>query len=331
LQKAKTLQGHVPDEALDPFWTLTGYFNALRELAGTLSLYRQDIQEWLKHRKADPMRDLDEYGKLELSSRVHSTDLPAMLKKLEGRLPTALDAVLATSMFGTGVDIDRLSLMVVHGQPKTTASYIQATGRVGRQVSGLVVVFFRATRPRDLDHYEFFTGYHRALYRYVEPITVAPFSPRARERALGPLSVILLRQARQINGNPLDELWRVQQRRPQSRYYAGARIMKDKRYQPEVKSISVIFEQRAQSQPEGRIPPKGITSQETESEIDRWYNLAQRSQDENSLVYYELSINSLPQRNVILGDPQHRQLFEQAFENVPQSLRDVEETTTFQE
>ena len=103
-------------------------------------------------------------------------------------------------MFGTGVDVERLGLMVVHGQPKTTASYIQATGRVGRRSGGLVVTFFRASRPRDLDHYEFFTGYHHALYRYVEPITVSPFSPRARERALGPLSVVLLRHAANIGG-----------------------------------------------------------------------------------------------------------------------------------
>jgi ATP-dependent helicase YprA (DUF1998 family) len=122
-------------------------------------------------------RVLDENRRLELSSRASSTNLPILLQKLEFSLPQAQDSVFATSMFGTGVDIDRLSLMVVHGQPKTTASYIQATGRVGRKTSGLVLAFFRASRPRDLDHYEFFTGYHRALYRHVEPVTVAPFSP----------------------------------------------------------------------------------------------------------------------------------------------------------
>jgi hypothetical protein len=134
------------------------------------------------------------------TSRANSQNLPALLSKLDIEFPNAQDSVFATSMFGTGVDINRLSLMVVHGQPKTTASYIQATGRVGRLSSGMVVSFFRASRPRDLDHYEFFTGYHRALYRYVEPITVAPFSPRARERTLGPLSVVLLRQAAEIRG-----------------------------------------------------------------------------------------------------------------------------------
>ena len=33
----------VPDAELDPFWTLVGYFNAIRELAGAVALARQDI------------------------------------------------------------------------------------------------------------------------------------------------------------------------------------------------------------------------------------------------------------------------------------------------
>ncbi|MDX9955343.1 MAG: DISARM system helicase DrmA, partial [Anaerolineae bacterium] len=120
LQRAGDLQDQTPDEKLDPFWTLVGYFNALRELAGALSLYRQDIPEWLKHR-TDSRRLLDEYRRIELSSRSKSTDLPNLLRRLETRRPSpgAADAAFATSMFGTGVDVDRLSLMVVHGQPKT--------------------------------------------------------------------------------------------------------------------------------------------------------------------------------------------------------------------
>ncbi len=329
LQQAELLKGTASARELDPFWTLTGYFNAIRELAGALSLYRQDIPEWLKHHTGSAGRDLDDYKKMELSSRASSTDLPALLKKLEEPLPSALDAVFATSMFGTGVDVDRLSLMVVHGQPKTTASYIQATGRVGRKINGLVVVFFRASRPRDLDHYEFFTGYHRALYRYVEPVTVAPFSPRARERCLGPLSVVLLRQARVLNGVELPVMWRVQQR-PGSNFVAGAYLMKGCRHQPEVEIIPDLFEGRAVSQPQGRVPSAGIVTQETASELDRWHNIATRHSDQNELVYSEPAMLREPQRHVILGDSQHHLRFEEAFENAPQSLRDVEETTTFE-
>ena len=132
---AETLKGQAPEEGLDPFWTLVGYFNAIRELAGAASLYRQDIPEWLKHRVCRSGACWTTTDRLELSSRSKSTELPTLLKKLEDSVAFAgaHDAVFATSMFGTGVDVDRLSLMVVHGQPKTTASYIQATGRVGRE------------------------------------------------------------------------------------------------------------------------------------------------------------------------------------------------------
>ncbi|MEW6505539.1 MAG: DISARM system helicase DrmA [Chloroflexota bacterium] len=328
LQRAGELKGQLPDKELDPFWTLVGYFNALRELAGALSLYRQDIPQWLRHRQSS--RVPDESVKLELSSRVASTDLPSRLKMLEMELPAAMDAVLSTSMFGTGVDVSRLSLMVVHGQPKTTASYIQATGRVGRQTNGLVVTFLRATRPRDLDHYEFFTGYHAALYRYVEPVTVAPFSPRARDRGLGPLAVILLRQGREIQRHPVPWGWRVQQRLS-GLYYAMACMMKDRRHESEVVAIPELFEQRAQMQPEGRRPGPGMVRQETESELDRWHNIAQKHPDTNEFVYYEYAVLQLPQRHVVLGDAQHRNRFDQAFENTPNSLRDVEETTGFKD
>lgn len=332
LQRAEELRASdVTDDRLDPFWTLVGYFNALRELAGALSLYRQDIPEWLKHR-ATNRRGLDEYHRVELSSRAKSTDLPNLLRKLETSRPSAStpDAVFATSMFGTGVDVDRLSLMVVHGQPKTTSSYIQATGRVGRKTTGLVVTFFRATRPRDLDHYEFFTGYHRALYRYVEPVTVAPFSPRARERALGPVAVILLRLARQIAGVNLDELWRVEQRFG-GKFFSGAYLMKDKRQEKEVKAIPALFENRAQNQPPGRQPAPDYTEREAKSELDRWRMIAEQHPDHNQFVYSEPAVTRAPQRHVVLGDSQHQGRFEVAFENAPQSLRDVEETTMFQD
>ena len=330
LQTASDLRATASDSAIDPFWTLIGYFNATRELAGALSLYRQDIPERMGFRAGNQVRLLDDNRRLELSSRASSMNLPILLQKLEVGLPLAAqDAAFATSMFGTGVDIDRLSLMVVHGQPKTTASYIQATGRVGRQTSGLVVSFFRASRPRDLDHYEFFTGYHRALYRYVEPVTVAPFSPRARERSLGPLAVVLLRQARLLDNQPVNADWKVQQRIG-SNFYSLANRMANARFSAEVQAIPALFEQRAASQPEGRRPVAGVTEQETNSELDRWRAIAGDHSDPNQLVYNEPAVIRQPQRHVILGDAQHHMRFDEAYENAPQSLRDIEETTGFQ-
>ena len=329
LQGAANLAHNTEPPAIDPFWTLVGYFNATRELAGALSLYRQDIPERIQYHAGEQARVLDENRRLELSSRASSTNLPVLLQKLELSNPQAQDAVFATSMFGTGVDIDRLSLMVVHGQPKTTASYIQATGRVGRRVSGLVVTFFRASRPRDLDHYEFFTGYHRALYRHVEPVTVAPFSPRARERALGPLAVALLRQANTLPGGiQVNSEWRIQQRIG-SEFHSMASRMAQHRFDAEVNLIPQLFEDRAAAQPEGRRPAALATQAETYSELDRWRSIALHHPDINNFVYNEPAMLRQPQRHVVLGDSQHNRRFDEAFENAPQSLRDVEETTGF--
>jgi hypothetical protein len=98
-------------------------------------------------------------------------------------------------MLSVGVDIPRLSLMVMNGQPKTTAEYIQATSRIGRRHPGLVVTIYNWARPRDISHYEAFRSYHQALYRHVEGVTVTPFSSRAQDRALHAVLVALLRHS----------------------------------------------------------------------------------------------------------------------------------------
>lgn len=331
LQSGQVCAGRPTAEDPDRLWTLAGYFNAVRELAGAATLYRQDIPERMRHRFGQSSRPTDLAGYMELSSRVDSVELPSMLEKLA--LPGAdggIDVVCATSMFGTGVDIDRLGLMVIHGQPKTTSTYIQATGRVGRRAGALVVTFLRAARPRDLDHYEYFTAYHRALYRHVEAITVSPFAPKARERCLGPLSVALLRQAATLNGQQVDANWRVEQRLAGQQFHSEARRMEGHRWDPEVAALPAILERRAQSQPDDVRPPAGVTAAELEAELDRWQLLARRAVTRDDLVYYEPAMTRVPTREVVLGDPQHTGAdLPQAFENAPQSLRAIEETTTF--
>jgi len=108
--------------------------------------------------------------------------------------PAGYDSVCRSLQFhAQGVDIDRLGLMAVMGQPQTTSEYIQATSRVGRQFPGLVVTMLNAARSRDRSHYESFVGYHSALYRQVESTSVTPFSPRARDRGLHAVLVALAR------------------------------------------------------------------------------------------------------------------------------------------
>lgn len=175
------------DAVRDAYWTLIGYFNSLRLLAAAELQFHDDVQDRLKllaDRRGLAPRPAELLS--ELTSRVKSSDIPQRLKDLERGLPDegALDAVLATNMISVGVDVDRLGLMAIMGQPQTTAEYIQSSSRVGRQHPGLVVVLFNAARSRDRSHYENFTSYHSALYRQVESTSVTPFSPRTRDRAL---------------------------------------------------------------------------------------------------------------------------------------------------
>ncbi len=213
------------DHLADPWMTLTGYFNSIRELAGTRRLVEDDIRTRL--RDAD-QRGLAKrqirYGAVEeLTSRKSGTDIPKILERLEiifdraqeaqreanrkaGR-PSSLrayDVILATNMISVGVDIDRLGLMVMAGQPKTTSEYIQATSRVGRSKMGpgLVVTVFNWARPRDLSHYETFEHYHETFYKHVEALSVTPFSPRALDRGLAGVLVALMRlREERLNGN----------------------------------------------------------------------------------------------------------------------------------
>ena len=134
-------------------------------------------------------------NRIELTSREPSSDIPSHLERMAVAHPNpeALDVILATNMISVGVDIDRLGLMAVMGQPQSTSEYIQATSRVGRKFPGLVVDLLNASRSRDRSHYESFVGYHSALYRQVESTSVTPFSPRARDRGLHAVLVALAR------------------------------------------------------------------------------------------------------------------------------------------
>lgn len=180
-----------PTPESDAYMTLVGYFNSLRELGGAVRLVEDDVParlRVLRRRGFGPQRPI--YENQELTSRISSSQIPTRLQQLErtfiekqaGSYP--IDVLLASNMLSVGVDIDRLGLMVVSGQPKTSAEYIQATSRVGRIYPGLIVDVFNWIRPRDTSHYERFRQYHDTFYRQVEATSVTPFSARARDRAL---------------------------------------------------------------------------------------------------------------------------------------------------
>ena len=136
---------------------------------------------------------------VELTSRV-STDKVAEARRRIGASfdqSDRVDCAIATNMISVGLDIQRLGLMVVLGQPKTHAEYIQATSRVGRDEArpGLVVTLLSAHKPRDRSHYESFRHYHETFYRSVEVSSVTPFSARALDRGFAGAMVGLARHA----------------------------------------------------------------------------------------------------------------------------------------
>jgi len=195
---AALLQGgfesDAPPDAKDPYWTLVGYFNSLRVLGGARIQVQDDVRDRIGQLAAeDSARPVDET--VELTSRQSSGEIPRILEQMAKRIPSedAIDVLLATNMISVGVDIDRLGLMVVMGQPQATAEYIQATSRVGRRHPGLILTLFNASRSRDRSHYESFTPYHSALYRQVESSSVTPFSSRARDRAIHAVMVAIAR------------------------------------------------------------------------------------------------------------------------------------------
>lgn len=189
----------------DPYWTDLSYFGSMRELGQAATWYIADIKETLEGIYASRLATSDrnnrryiyENGLSELTSRMSNTEIPQILKKLEVKCTEKypLDMCLATNMVSVGVDVSRLGLMTVTGQPKSFSEYIQATSRVGRDSNapGLVFVIYNTSKPRDKSHYERFQSQHAALYKNVEATSVTPFSRPLRERALHALLVTLHR------------------------------------------------------------------------------------------------------------------------------------------
>ncbi|MDR0965274.1 MAG: DISARM system helicase DrmA [Myxococcales bacterium] len=191
----------------DPYMTLLGYFNALRELGGSRRIVEDEVrsrlQGYFRHRrigeKDAPFVDRTiKFEAIELTSREPTNRVATAKRRLA--LPfsedKSVDVALATNMISVGLDITRLGLMVVLGQPKTSAEYIQATSRVGRDEArpGLVLTLLNVHRPRDRSHYERFEAYHETFYRAVEATSVTPFAPRALDRGLAAVVVSLARQ-----------------------------------------------------------------------------------------------------------------------------------------
>lgn len=207
LQRAYMMEN--PDEIKDKLWTLTVYFNSLRDLGKASTLVDDDVKDFIirtANRMFTQKRQIVNAD--ELTSRVSTTELNETLDKLEkveysskaniNARRYASNILLATNMISVGIDVARLNVMLMIGQPKLTSEYIQASSRVGRDYPGVVFTQYDATKSRDRSHYERFRSYHESYYRFVEPTGATPFSKPARERALHAVLTSIIRQKRPI-------------------------------------------------------------------------------------------------------------------------------------
>jgi len=204
----------------DPYWTQLIYFNSIRELMAGATLINDDVQDYkqgIYSKKGFQLFDKSYYRNIifdELTSRVQSSDIPKILSKLfvekdDSKKNYPLDICIATNMIQVGIDIPRLSLMVINGQPKTTSEYIQASSRVGRKGGnpGIVFTILSPFRTRDRSHYEHFMSYHQSIYNFVEPTSVTSHSDAVRRRALHAVVIGLSRlwggKELRLSPNPL--------------------------------------------------------------------------------------------------------------------------------
>ena len=205
------LAGRI-DEDLDNYWTVVSYYNSLRELGRMYSKTRDEVQQaysqmvlrrnpsskkfWLRHPK-------------ELTSRIPGHEVKQVLKSLE--MPSilsndpsqvqsnAIDIVFATNMISVGLDIPRLNLILMNGQPKSVSEYIQVTSRIARNHPGLVLTLFNPFKARDKSHYENFASFHQNYYRYVEPISVTPYTRVAIRKMMPTLLAAYIRMIKGIS------------------------------------------------------------------------------------------------------------------------------------
>ncbi|MCX5333808.1 helicase-related protein [Streptomyces sp. NBC_00140] len=199
---AATLQAgpQIPDQAdRDGYWTNLNFLNSLRELGNTVSLLQSDVPDYLVGlQRRDSITPRWPRNAMELTSRRRSDEIPKAIEQLQRTLPSpdCIDICLASNIIEVGVDVSRLGLMTIVGQPKTTAQYIQVSGRVGRdpRAPGLVITIYGAAKPRDRSHYERFRTYHQQLYAQVEPTSVTPFAEPVLKRALHAAAISHMRQ-----------------------------------------------------------------------------------------------------------------------------------------
>lgn len=280
LQKAKDMD--IPDEVRDKFWTVTAYYNSLKDLGKASTMVDDDVKDFMKRMcfRLKSSADVRSIGAAdELTSRLTTTELNKTLDKLEkmeysaGNIKNRMfpsNIVLATNMISVGIDVARLNVMLLVGQPKLTSEYIQASSRVGREYPGVAFVMYDGGKSRDRSHYEQFRSYHESFYKYVEPTGATPFSGPSRKRALHAVLIAYLRLS--DSSLKLDNF--------------AFNFCKDK-YQAEIDNITKFIIKRCKSV-NYRVNPdmdddSELVRQEVADILEKWQKLAEES---NGVFFY---------------------------------------------
>ena len=315
--------GGINPNPADSYMTVVAYFNALRELGSARRIVEDEVSsrltDYARRRRMD--EDSGFFANrnialepVELTSRVGTAAVADAKRRLSEpyKQRGSIDVALATNMISVGLDITRLGLMVVSGQPKTTSEYIQATSRVGRDPSrpGLVVTLLNIHKPRDRSHYERFTNYHESFYRSIEATSVTPFSPRAMDRGLPAITVALARLG-------IDNLTPP----------VGAGDVAQ--FTIETRSIAKMIGDRAGSHADADTLPENLAEtvrNRVQSLIDDWSQLAYEARQGGVVFGYasrDSGISTPLLREVI--DPNRSTLNDRQLRfRAPRSLRDVE-------
>ena len=284
------------DELLDAWWTQVVYHGSLKGVGNSHNAFVTDVRDFSRRlvhelreeretgpddepgvpaeELEDPLERFRNTQIAQLTSRRTARENAETFQQLANRQgdETCLDAVLATNMVSVGLDVARLALMIVNGQPLTTAEYIQATSRVGRaDVPGLVVTNYYRGQARSLSHYESFRSYHESFYRYVEPSSVTPFTYQVRSRALHAALVIALRHVcPDLRSNT-----------------SAGRFDQDS---PEAKAVIAELKRRCE-----RASAETGQGRDTASHLDRlagqWHDEARRCEQERRQLNYHARAN----------------------------------------
>lgn len=253
----------------DGYWTQVIFHNSRRELGKTMTMSLDDIPKRAGVIAKNPSRSR-KIQPIEMSANISSKEIPEILEALKAQKGNALaiDCLPCTNMFSVGVDVKRLGLILMNGQPKTTSEYIQASSRVGRDlIPGLVVALYPNNKSRDRSQYESFIPYHQALYRAVEPTSVTPYALPSMERALHAALTTVMRYCTNLSGN------------------VGAKNF-DKNSPAVIQIIDSLRQRMLAAEPDDKSAREGINHY-LDICIDAWQEKAMTSRQSGILLHYE--------------------------------------------